>query len=110
MNQEPAHPLLRLQRWKLWLAAAAAAGVAAAYFVPEEAAAVLSLRPLMFRSVATAIGLSAMFVASTSVRCPNCRLKLVWHAMSTNSANDWLRWLLNAKSCPVCGYHPPPGV
>jgi len=110
MNQEPARPLVHSQQWKLWLAAAAVAGVATAYFLPEGATAALSLRPVMLKLVATAIGLGVMFVAWTSVRCPNCGLRLVWHAMSTNSANDWLRRLLDAKSCPKCGYHPPPGA
>jgi len=110
MNQEPAPRLVHSQRWKLWLAGVAVGGVATSYFLPEGASGALSPRPVILEVVATVIGLGAMFAAWASVRCPNCGLKLVWHAMSTKSANDWLRWLLDAESCPKCGYHPPPGA
>ncbi len=110
MNQEFLPPLVRSQRWKLWLAAVAVGVVAVAYIMPEQVSGIVNVRPVTLELLATAVGLVTIFSAWASVRCPSCGLNLVRHAMSTKSANTWLSWLLDAKSCPKCGYHPPPRV
>lgn len=108
MNQEFSRPLVHSQRWKLWLGAAAIGVVATVYVVPERIAELVSLEPVMLELVATTVGLAAMFAVWASVRCPSCGLRLISHAMSTKSANAWLSWLHDARSCPGCGYRPPP--
>ena len=110
MNQEVLPPLVQSQQWKLWLAAVAVGVVAIAYVAPERVSEIVSLRPVTLELVATAVGLVTMLAVWASVRCPSCGLQLVRHAMSTKSANAWLSWLLDAKSCPKCGYHSPPRV
>jgi len=107
MNQEFLRPLLRSQGWKLWLGAAAVAVVATAYVLPERVAEIVRMQPVTLELVATAVGVATMFAVWAYVRCPSCGLRLIGHAISTKSANTWLSWLLDAKSCPECGYRPP---
>lgn len=42
--------------------------------------------------------------ASLSIRCPACKAKLFWIAVSGHSPTDWLTWLLRRVDCPVCGH------
>ena len=110
MNREFLLPLVQSQRWKLWLAALGGVVVAIAYIAPEEVTGIVDAEPATLRLFAIVAGLVTMVALWASVRCPSCGLKLVWHAMSTESARAWLSWLLDAKSCPKCGYRPPPRV
>lgn len=40
--------------------------------------------------------------ACISIRCPECKLKWVWHAVSKKDANQWVPWLLSFEECPQC--------
>ena len=40
--------------------------------------------------------------ACVSIRCPECKLKWVWHAVSKKDANQWVPWLLSFEECPQC--------
>lgn len=40
--------------------------------------------------------------ACVSIRCPECKLKWVWHAVSHKDANQWVPWLLSFVECPQC--------
>jgi len=51
-------------------------------------------------SVAT--GILVGIFACTSIRCPECRLKWVWYAVSKKAANQWVPWLLSFEKCPQC--------
>jgi DNA-directed RNA polymerase subunit RPC12/RpoP len=39
-----------------------------------------------------------------AIRCPKCRLKLFWHAVTKKGLNEWSPWLHDVKVCPQCGY------
>ena len=47
-------------------------------------------------------GILVGFFACTSIRCPECNLKWVWHAVSKKDVNQWIPWLLSFESCPRC--------
>jgi phage FluMu protein Com len=40
--------------------------------------------------------------ACLSIRCPECKLKWVWHAVFKKDANQWVPWLLSFEKCPQC--------
>jgi bacteriorhodopsin len=40
--------------------------------------------------------------ACLSIRCPECKLKWVWYAVSKKDANQWVPWLLSFEKCPQC--------
>lgn len=92
------------QRWKLWLSAAAVAAVGACYIVPDALATLFGTSPAMLTLAASLAGLVVLIGACLAVRCPACGLSLVWHGVSKKSANDWLAWLLDARTCPRCGH------
>jgi len=37
-----------------------------------------------------------------SVTCKKCRAPLIWKAMKEQSHQNWLMWIFENKSCPVC--------
>jgi hypothetical protein len=43
-------------------------------------------------------------LACLAIRCPNCKSRWLWHAAAKSKFNGWLSSLLEAKSCPQCGY------
>ncbi len=49
----------------------------------------------------------ALAFTGTGVRCPACRARWVWMAVSKQRHNAWLPWLLKLESCPSCGYGEP---
>jgi hypothetical protein len=60
------------------------------------------------RTVAALIGV-AFFISSfiglcVFVRCPRCRTRLVWHAVSKDAHPRGLNALLLATRCPFCGF------
>ncbi len=58
--------------------------------------------PIMMLSlVGIAIGLLSLIWLSISIRCPTCRTRLVWRAMSRAKHDRWLYALMSSK-CPVC--------
>lgn len=38
------------------------------------------------------------------VTCPQCNLRLLFHAMSGQFAGNWLHWALHVSECPRCGH------
>jgi hypothetical protein len=52
----------------------------------------------------TALALAFFFFGCRAIQCPGCHAKWVWNAMRRHSVNRWLYALLEARSCPVCGY------
>jgi hypothetical protein len=48
------------------------------------------------------VGILSYTWAVYTVRCPNCRTKLVWRALQ-KGASDWYEWLLALEACPGCG-------
>src|SRR5262249_46379140 len=57
---------------------------------------------LLFTRFATAI---PTFVSlCVFVRCPHCRVRLVWHAVSKDAHPRGIAGLLQAATCPFCGF------
>lgn len=96
--------LVAPQRWKLWMCAAAVIAVGACYIAPETLAALVEMSPAMLKLAASLAGLLVLVGVCLAVRCPACGVSLVWHGVSTKSANDWLSWLLDVQTCPRCGH------
>ncbi len=44
------------------------------------------------------------------VTCPGCRLRLLFHAMTTHRADRWLNNALGDSACPRCGFQVDKGV
>ncbi len=52
-------------------------------------------------TVGIALGLCSLVWLILSIRCPTCRTRLVWRAMSRAKHNRWL-FALSSSICPVC--------
>jgi len=104
MGIGPRVALVAPQRWKLWLGAVAVAAVGACYVAPDSLAALLGTSAAMLKLAASAAGLLTLAAACLGIRCQSCGLSLMWHAVSTKSANAWLGWLLDVHTCPRCGH------
>ena len=50
------------------------------------------------------LALGGFFFGCRSIRCPSCRARWVWDAVSRHAASQWLHALLSATVCPVCGH------
>jgi hypothetical protein len=49
--------------------------------------------------------------AANFITCPNCKLKLFWHAITKEGLGSWFAWLISEEECPQCGSRdgtPPP--
>jgi hypothetical protein len=47
-------------------------------------------------------GLIGVFLPVATVRCPNCRDRWLWRAMSRKDDSEWLKWLIALDACPKC--------
>jgi hypothetical protein len=63
------------------------------------------------RELAMQIGLGGVamiaggfFWAGQDITCPQCRLKLFYHAFRHQGFLRWFGWLLQVESCPKCGH------
>jgi hypothetical protein len=48
------------------------------------------------------LGATGFIWLAISVICKNCRARLGWKAITEQSHDNWLLWLLNSETCPVC--------
>jgi hypothetical protein len=55
---------------------------------------------------AALVGLASFLLPCVLIRCPRCKGKLFWLAVSRQEASGWLPWLLGLESCPQCGFSP----
>ena len=60
--------------------------------------------------ISAVFGLGALMFGSLAVRCPDCRARWVWMAVSEQNHNELIRWLLTLHACPKCGYGAPQEV
>lgn len=60
--------------------------------------------PVFIDLISVAAGILIGIFACTSIRCPECRLKWVWHAVSKKDVNQWIPWLLSFEKCPRCEF------
>ncbi len=104
MRDESHVALVKPQRWKLWLCALAVAALGASYVWPAALAIFFGTSSTILKIAASVAGFIVVVGACLMIRCRACGLSLVWHAMSTKPANDWLNWLLDVQTCPRCGH------
>jgi hypothetical protein len=57
-----------------------------------------------FTMFAVLCSLGALVFTAASVRCPTCRARWVWMAVSQQKHNAWVAWLMALEVCPSCGY------
>jgi hypothetical protein len=48
-------------------------------------------------------GLFSLAFPVLSIRCPSCRARWFWLAISMEHGSRWYEWLVSRSSCPVCG-------
>lgn len=49
-------------------------------------------------------GMASFILATFWIRCPKCKLKLFYFAVSKQELGSWLPWLLSQKTCPKCNF------
>ena len=49
--------------------------------------------------------LGGLVFPSLSIRCPRCRVRWFWMAISSQKHDEWFSWLFAAEACPECGYN-----
>ena len=103
----PPSPLLARQRGRLGLLGIVLAAAGCLMFAPAWAERVTRLSQDAITLGALLLGLVAFTSAIRLLRCPSCGHSLFWHAVSKNPAGQWLHWLLDVTTCPVCGYATP---
>jgi DNA-directed RNA polymerase subunit RPC12/RpoP len=50
------------------------------------------------------VALLSLFSTGYLITCPNCHLRLIFHAMTHGASWNWLHWVLNVEECPRCGH------
>jgi DNA-directed RNA polymerase subunit RPC12/RpoP len=98
--------LVASQQWKLRAAFALVLVASAFMWFARPIAEFLRLSRYTPTLIGTFLGLATLVLASLAIRCPNCRLSLVWFALSKKSTGSWLDWLLDEDTCPRCGHKP----
>jgi hypothetical protein len=48
------------------------------------------------------IDLASVIFGCLSVRCPHCKARWLWQAVSSQSPGNWLSWLMSRTECPKC--------
>lgn len=97
-----AAPLMNRRRvWQgVWLFAPGALAV----LFPGSIGSALNLE----RWIVAVIGLLALlhgiYWSASGAKCSGCKLNLLWYGMTRAKNADWLTWVMNARSCPQCGY------
>ena len=49
------------------------------------------------------VGLASFAFACLGIRCPKCKSRWLWRAVSTEQSGEWLLSLQSQQSCPACG-------
>ena len=107
-------PFLRLtgQRWKViggW--ALIALGLSGIFTTVEHWWDPFSTDAYLFIIVgANLLNLLAFIGMVAFIRCPRCRARLFWHAISAKQHPGGLHWFFTFTSCPTCGFRPDPAA
>ena len=56
--------------------------------------------------VGVSVPLSVFVLACAAVRCPHCRARWIWRAVSKEPVGTMTEWLLALEKCPDCGHTP----
>ncbi len=97
------------QLWKLYLGMAAVLIGGVLVWVGRSRIGSSGDRAVVTILVGTAVGLAGMVWSAVAIKCPACGTRLLWEAVSTQSAGSWLTWLLHLDACPSCGRREAPG-
>ncbi len=41
-----------------------------------------------------------------SIKCPKCKLRIIWYSISKLDYHSWGAWLVSFTNCPNCSYSP----
>lgn len=93
------------QGWKVWVFGVLLVLGSAATLLQGFLYAPLG-RELAMQVAVAGMGMvvGAFVWAALGIRCPQCALKLFYHALRKQGFFSWFAWLLQAESCPGCGY------
>lgn len=47
---------------------------------------------------------ATFYWAGQNIICPQCRLKLLYYAITKVGLGTWYIWLISEEKCPDCGY------
>lgn len=56
-------------------------------------------------SLAWAVSAVCVFSVIQWIRCPSCKLRLLWWAARTGTAATWVVLLFGLRACPRCGFN-----
>ena len=97
-------PLISHGPWKLYLALVLVVAGGVLIFLPASFSSSRFATQLAPVGVVVAVvGLLGLWLLPT---CPHCGLRLFPHAISSQNASDWLRWMVTVSTCSRCGYAP----
>jgi hypothetical protein len=54
----------------------------------------------------TILGMVFFIWGCLFIRCPKCKLRLFWHAVTKQDSGVWVTWLFSFVECPRCQYKP----
>jgi hypothetical protein len=94
------------QRWKLAVPLIATVLGGAAIECQFPLARLLGTEAFYIALSSFGIAAPAFVLLVLWVRCPSCRLPLVWHAVSKRDHREWFTWLMIVDRCPNSGYNP----
>jgi hypothetical protein len=92
------------QLWKVWLSIALAVFASVCVlvvvkgYVGDDPG-----RSMLVVVTARLLAVSGFIWACISVRCPACKARLLWMAVSKQSHKTWLISLITQSECPSCG-------
>ncbi len=58
----------------------------------------------LYGNISALVALLALLWLGYAVTCPKCNLRILFHAMTSQSAGQWLHWSLQVPECPRCGH------
>lgn len=92
------------QLWKVWLFVALE--VLSGFWLLRSVTADEIDHPQILIATAFVLGSFAWF--TWSVKCPNCRLKIIWSGVRRNNVSNWLSDIIEMERCPRCGWNGSP--
>jgi len=84
---------------QITLGVVAVCGMAAVLFALSSAS-----NAGLYGNIAALVVFLVIFWLGYVVTFPQCNLRLLFHAMSGQSAGNWLHWASHVSECPRCGH------
>jgi hypothetical protein len=97
-------PLFMTQRRKLIVGSAIMALAALVVLFGNAVSEWLGAEALWTQLPALVAFVITLYWLSANLKCPACRLKLLWYAFGHAKKANWLDWLLHQTECPKCGH------